>query len=96
MLSNDVALGYFVLHRPHNDGLTAVVPTVELHVNTPLNHRGVLNLTDAAGTPDMIDITAGIHFEYDDHSSLGVAFALPVAGPNMFDFQILAQIRARY
>jgi hypothetical protein len=96
MLSNDIALGYFLFQRPHSDGLTAAVPTVEVHVNTPLNHRGVLALTDPAGAPDMVNVTSGIHFEYQDHSSVGIAFAVPVTGPRMFDFEILAQIRARY
>jgi hypothetical protein len=96
MLSNDFAMGYFLYQRPNGDGLTAVVPTVEVHVNTPLNHRGVLSLSDPAGNPDMVDLTSGIHLEYRDRSSMGVAFAVPVTGPRMFDFEILAQFRWRY
>jgi hypothetical protein len=96
MLSNDFAAGYFLYQRPNSGGLTAVVPTIEVHVNTPLNHRGVLSLTDPAGNPDTVDLTGGVHLEYQDHSSFGVAFAVPVTGPRMFDFEILAQFRWRY
>jgi hypothetical protein len=96
MLSNDIAVGYFLYQKPRGSGLTAVVPTVELHVNTPLNHRGVLPLTDPAGTADMINLTAGFHFECNDKSSMGVAFAVPLTGPRPFDFEILAQFRVRY
>jgi hypothetical protein len=96
MLSNDFAFGYFLYQRPDRHGLNAVVPTLELHVNTPLNHRGVLSLTDPAGNPDMVDLTGGVQLEYRDHTSLAVAFAVPVTGPRMFDFQILAQVRWRY
>jgi hypothetical protein len=96
MLSNSVAAGYFLYQKRHGEGVSAVVPTLEVHVNTPLNHRGILRLTDPAGTPDMIDLTAGLHLEYQDKSSMGVAFAVPVSGPRMFDFEILAQFRWRY
>ena len=49
-----------------------------------------------AGTPDMADLTAGVNFEYCDHSNLAVGFAVPLTGPRMFDFEILAQVRCRY
>jgi hypothetical protein len=96
LLTNDLAAGYFLYQQPNGRGLTAVVPTVELHVNTPLNHRGVLSLSDPAGTPDSVNLTAGVHCEYQDKSSFGVAFAVPVTGPRLFDFEILAQFRVRY
>jgi hypothetical protein len=96
LLSNSVAAGYFLYQNHFNRGLTAVVPTLEVHVSTPLNHRGILRLTDPAGTPDMVDLTAGVHFQYEDKSSMGVAFAMPLVGPRMFDFEILAQFRWRY
>jgi hypothetical protein len=96
LLSNDVGVGYFLYQKQNCRGITAVVPTVEAHVTTPLNHRGVLALNDKAGTPDLVDLTAGINFEYRDHSGLGVGFAVPLAGPRPFDFEILAQFRCRY
>lgn len=97
LLSNDVGVGYFLYQKDCGArGLTAVVPTVEAHVTTPLNHRGVLALNDKAGTPDLVDLTAGVNFEYRDHSTLGVGFAIPVTGPRPFDFEILAQFRCRY
>jgi hypothetical protein len=96
VLSNSVAAGYFLYQNHFQRGLTAVVPVVEVHVNTPLNHRGILRLTDPAGTPDMVDITGGVQFECHDKSSMGIAFAMPVTGPRMFNFEILAQFRWRY
>lgn len=96
MMSNDVALGYFLYQRHHSGGLTAVVPTLEVHVNSPLNHRGVMSLSDPAGNPTMVDLTGGVHFEFNDRSSVGVAFAVPVSGPRMFEFEMLAQLRWRY
>lgn len=96
MFDNSIALGYFLYQAPNPNGITAVVPTVEVHANTPLNHRGVLALNDPAGTADMVQLTGGLQFEYRDHSSFGVGFAVPVTGPKMFDFEIIAQYRCRY
>ncbi len=96
VLDNSVALGYFLYQKGAWHGLTAVIPTVEAHVHTPLNHRGILGLSDPAGTPDMVDLTSGLQFEYRDKCSFGVAFAVPVTGPRMYDFEILAQYRSRY
>src|SRR5205085_10180803 len=97
MLQNSVGLGYFLYQKCGDaGGITAVVPTVEVHVSTPLNHRGLLALTDPAGNSDQVNITAGVNFEYGDASSIGLAFSTPVVGPRLFDFQILFQVRYRY
>jgi hypothetical protein len=103
MLENSLGMGFFLYQNERHrdkasyvDYLTAVIPTIELHVSTPLNHRGVLSLADPAGNPDQFNITGGINFEYGDASSVGVAFARPLIGPKMFDFQILFQVRYRY
>jgi hypothetical protein len=96
VLNNDVALGWFLYQKHRKDGLSAVVPTFEVHVNTPLNHRGLLSFKDQAGTADSVDVTGGIHFEWCDASSLGIGFATPITGPRMFDFEIVAQLRWRF
>lgn len=72
------------------------MPTVELHVNTPLNHRGVLGYTDPAGNPDQVNVTGGVNFEYGDASSAGIAFVRPLTGPRLVDFQIVFEVRYRY
>ncbi len=96
MLQNSVAVGYFLYQAGKGCELTAVVPTVEVHVSTPLNHRGVLAQTDPAGNPDQVNLTAGVNFEYGDASSAGIAFIRPLTGPRMFDFQVVFQVRYRY
>ncbi len=96
LLTNDVGAGYFLYQNRKGEGLTAVVPTAEVHVSTPLNHRGVLGLTDGAGTPDTVNLTGGVNFEFLDKSALAVGFAVPVTGPRPFEFEVLAQFRCRY
>ena len=96
VLNNDLALGYFLYQKHRKEGVCAIVPVFEAHVNTPLNHRGLLRSDDLAGTADMVNLGGGINFEYADHHSLGVGFITPVSGPRMFDFEIVAQLRWRY
>jgi hypothetical protein len=95
VLYNDVGVGYF-LYRGDGGPLTAVVPTVEVHVNTPLNHRGVLGSTDPAGTPDWVDLTVGTNVEFYQRTRLAVGVVTPVTGPKPFNFEVLAQLRWRF
>lgn len=95
-LDNSVAIGYFLYQAPNDRGITAVVPTVEVHAHNPLNHHGVTALKDPAGNPDMVQLTGGLQIEYSSPWSFGVGFSTPVTGPRMFDFEILAQYRCRY
>jgi hypothetical protein len=39
MLFNDIAVGYWLFRGEGEQLLTGVIPTFEVHVNTPLNHR---------------------------------------------------------
>jgi hypothetical protein len=97
LLYNDVGLGYFLYRSPDPDRfLTAVVPTLEAHLNTPLNHRGEFNNFDLAGTPDILNITSGINFEFSRRSVLTFGFVNPVTGPRPFDFEAVILLNIRY
>jgi hypothetical protein len=97
MLYNDVGIGYFLYRQARPERLlTAVVPTVELHVDTPLNHRGVLHTTDPAGTPDVLNLTFGTNFELYRNTRFAVGVVTPVTGPRPFDFEVVAQLRMRF
>jgi hypothetical protein len=96
LLYNDVGIGYLLYRTPEpDDFLTAIVPTLEVHVNTPLNHRGALR-PDGSGTPDVVDLTLGSNFEFRDRTRLAVGVVTPVTGPKPFDFEVLAQFRMRF
>jgi hypothetical protein len=97
LLYNDVGVGYFLYRsRDANRLLTAVAPTLEAHVNTPLNHRGVLGSTDPAGTPDVVNLTLGTNMEFYDQARLAVGVVTPVTGPKPFNMEVLAQFRLRF
>jgi hypothetical protein len=86
LLSNDIGVGYFLYRDCSGDRLiTAVVPTVELHVNTPLNHRGALS--EPVGASDLVDMTFGASFGIGRDSYLTLAAGLPLTGPQPFSIE---------
>ena len=58
--------------------LTAVAPTFEVHVNTPLNHRDPFNRFDIAGTPDGVNLTYGLNFGFQRTAVMTFALVTPV------------------
>lgn len=93
---NDVAVGYFVYRNASPEvTINGIVPTLEVHVNTPLNHRGAFNFADPAGTPDWVTLTAGTTLVVG-RSTLALGGGIPVTGPKPYDFEILAQYNLRF
>ena len=97
MYYNDVGFGYFLYQSadPHAF-VSAFVPTFEVHVNTPLNHRGVLRAFDQAGTPDVVDLTYGTNIYLGGRSALSVGVATPVTGPRPFAYEFMALLNVYY
>lgn len=88
---NDVGVGYW---WSQGDGLlSAIVPTFEAHVSNPVNHR---RENDIPRFRDSVNLTAGSSFIFRRGSSLGVAGAMPITGPRLFDFEVLANFNYRY
>jgi hypothetical protein len=89
---NSLAVGYFILRDPTPGAfITGIAPTVEFHVNNPLNHRGAFDFTDPAGTSDWMSLTLGTTFQLFRRSMLAVGGNFPVTGPKPYDFEILCQ-----
>jgi hypothetical protein len=94
---NDVGVGYFVYRAPDpGRWLTAVAPTFEVHVNTPLNHRAFDNPHEIAGTPTVVNLTYGINFEIAHDSLLTLGFVNAVTGPRPFDYEALVLFNYRF
>lgn len=87
ILFNDLGFGYRC--RPSGGPFKAIVPTIEAHVNTPLNHR------DSGDFPrfrDSLNVTAGFHFYFNEHVSLSLGAGTPVTSPRLFDLEALARL----
>ena len=96
-LSNDVGLGYYLYRNPDPSGLlTAVAPTFEVHVTTPLNHRDVFNANDPGGTANVVNLTYGVNFGFSRNALLTFGFVTPVTGPKPFDYEALLLFNLRF
>ncbi len=92
ILFNDVGVGYWLVFAEQRL-LRGLIPTVEAHVNTPLNRR---SRGDRPRFVDTVDLTAGSHFLLGEHCSLGAAVATPVTGPRLFDVEALVNFNFRW
>ena len=96
LMFNDVSIGYYV-YRPSdpNKFVTAIVPTAEVHVTTPLNHRG-FNATDLASTPDILNMTFGTNVELRRRAVISAAYVTPVTGPKPFNAELVLLLNIRF
>lgn len=93
-LFNDLAVGYS-LYRDDNGGMIrSIVPTLEVHINTPLNHRGIETMP--IGGIDIVDLTAGTTIGLGQRATLSIGAVTPVTGPKPFDIEALAQFNFRF
>lgn len=97
LLFNDIGFGYWIYRDCDCDRcVTGIVPTIEVHVTTPLEHRGALNFNDPLGTSDIVNLTSGVTFELFGSSTAAVGLVTPVTGPRPFEYEILFQLNCRF
>jgi hypothetical protein len=88
MYYNDVGAGYYLYRAADPDALiAAVVPTMEVHVNTPLTHRVSHAPGAALGIPDVVDLTFGTGIALGRWGVLSAGVVDPVTGPRPFDLE---------
>lgn len=96
LLMNDYAIGYFLYQAADPDQfLTAIAPVFEVHVNTPLNHRGV-NFFSTNDVPDFVVMTYGTSFQFGRRTRLLTGVATPVSGPRVFDIEAMALLNVYF
>ncbi len=97
MVYNDVGIGYYAYKNPDPTGfLTALVPTFEVHVNTPLTHGDYNNQLDLTGTPNVVNLTYGLNALLGPNSVLTFGVVTPVTGPNPFNYELLVLFNFRF
>ncbi len=95
LMYNDVGIGYFLYRDPDpRSFLTAVAPTFEVHVNSPLNHRNPFNIFDPVASANVTNLTYGVNFQFFGRATLTTALVTPVSSPKPFDaeFALLLNI----
>jgi hypothetical protein len=92
---NDLAVGYFLYRLRESDRLlTSIVPTLEIHVTTPLNHRGA----ESQPIPgiDIVDLTAAVTFGLGRRSTVGLGIVTPLTGPRPFTVEGQLYLNCRF
>ena len=95
LVYNDLALGYFAYRDP-DTAISAVVPTLEVHVNSPLNHRAEYSLRDPSGTATSVNITSGLNVEVRRNSLFTLGVVAPTTGPRPFNVEAVALFNYRF
>ena len=97
LMTNSLAVGYFAYKNP--DGvISSVTPVGEVHVNTPLNHRGanLTGFTAGSAYPDTVTLLGGTYFGVGRQSTVGFAAGAPVTGPRPFSLQTTVTVNYRF
>jgi hypothetical protein len=97
LMFNDIGIGYYAIRaQDPTRFLTGLAPTFELHVNTPFNHRDPFNKFDIAGSPDVVNLTYGLNFEFRRTAILTAALITPVSSPKPFDTEAVLLLNIFY
>jgi hypothetical protein len=89
LLFNDLGAGYWLYRNGGDALLTAVIPTAEVHVNTPLTHRD-------NPTVDSVDLTQGLIFEFRRRAWLTFGVSENVTGPKIYEIEAIVQLNLRF
>ncbi len=91
LLFNDIGLGYRLWE---GDGMIrSVVPVVEGHLTTPLDHR---HASDIIQGIDLFAITGGVHIGVGQRSLLTLGVATPITGPRPYNIEAIVQMNIRF
>jgi hypothetical protein len=95
LMYNDVSVGYFLLRTESPDAwVSAVVPSFEVHVNTPFTHTNWHNRQDIAAAPTVVNLTWGLNIQFQRSAILTAGYILPVTNPLPFtgEFALLLNV----
>lgn len=93
LVDNTIAVGYWAYRCDSGSCLRAIVPTFEVQVLDPLNHRDADSLIHY---PDVVCLTAGVHVGLFKNSMLAIGASTPITGPSPFDVGAVAQYDLRF
>ncbi len=93
LLFNDFGLGYWMYRGGADRALRFIVPTVEVHVTTPLNNRSE---NAPISCPDLVVMTGGAHFGLFRNCVLSLGVGAPVSGPYTYGVEAFVQFNRRF
>ena len=107
LLFLDFSTGYWLFQNPGARWLTGLAPIVELHYTSTLQNMdsvlipsvlGSIGPISGSGRRDILNLTAGLHCQVGQWSTLRVAAVVPLktAEDREFDCEVLAQFDRRF
>jgi hypothetical protein len=93
MFFNDVGLNFWLYRASTERPLRFIVPMIEAHLTTPLNHR---DLSGPVYVPDLLVLTGGAHFGLFSNATMSLGAATPVTGPRVFNVEAFLQLNWRF
>src|SRR5262249_4864713 len=92
-MMHSCGFGWYLYNNPDDTFVQAIIPTVELHENTPLTDRGRRTLP--IGVNDQLNMTVGTTFLLP-RSWLGVAVCVPLVAPRPYNVELMANYTLRF
>jgi hypothetical protein len=89
------AVGVGCLFTRRYGWLTALAPTAELRVTTPLNHTGIGGGGVYAET-QIVQFLAGLTMEMNRQTNLTFGVGVPLTGPQPYDWEFMIQLNYRF
>ena len=102
LLYLDASAGYWWYQSIDDSGLTGLASVVELHYTTTLNDADTANLNGAFITNfenryDVLNLTAGVHSEWNGNTALRIAVVVPLdRDERFFDSETQVSVIRRY
>jgi hypothetical protein len=85
---NSLGAGYWLYRDPGQRILTGIIPSAEVHVRTPLDHR---NRRGLVYMQDQVNLTTGLHFRFT-RATLSGAVCVPLAGPRPWAIEAMGYV----
>lgn len=93
LLFNDIALNFWLYRAGGDRFVTYLVPMIEVHVTTPLNHRSG---EAPIQVPDVVALTSGLHIGLGANTTFSIGLATPVTGPRVYNVEAIAVLNWRF
>lgn len=97
LLHTDFGIGYWLLDRMGSGGwgITAIIPTVELHLYTPIGDDPTGQLLGLV-YQDVLNTTLGTTFFFGEATSISLGLGLPLSTQKDYDYELQCHLQWRF
>lgn len=94
------AVGYWVYQNP-NSRLTGIALQSELHYDRSFGSRdiveeGDVHVSDLGSNINVLNDTTGAIFRFNENANLSVGVSFPIAGDQLYDWNVIAQFNVKF